>query len=356
MFIKHSDGVNVIGGTVQYAVNVTGGGRVGGQWAPASIKPDSVYWTISGLTGEYQGEDPPDPSQGQTSWKSDYYPSYNLTSQKNPSIQFNWGFLPGKENFEATVTIQVTIGNKVYTTGATPKGTAYVGSPGWEGSVVALKSASYCKGYLAYGAPSITPQGALIYTRAGINWGGLEPRFPGTIDSGNWGTFRVVQILNSYSTQVSIPGENGELLKGYYRKNAQGAPYRLTPPGLDVAGLPTDPFYVAPGPPGVARDADIPRQQGPNGSTISLSLTFTDYVMFLSQTGGMYVPMGYFQWKISAIAAPNPNGKPNGNPRPYKVTTIDAGLFTKPTISHASWPGSWNFVGGSGPRDLEPQP
>jgi hypothetical protein len=337
VYIKHSDGVNVIGGLVMYAVNVTGGG---------SIVPNSVTWTITGPSGEYTNLSPPNPDQGQMSWNSNYYPTYNLAAQNNPSIHFCWGSVPGTESFQAKVTIQVTKNNVVYTTIASPKGTAEVGSPGWTGDFVAQNSASFRKNALLYGHATFNPDTNEVGADPeGIQWNTLDPTFPGTTTE-TFGTFNVVQILTGYA--VSVTTSTGVVYEGYYHtelvnkgNNIVKEYKKLITPGLDQSTLTqTTPFYVSVGGQTLTGDSPFINSNTINAS-YAMSVSFTDYVMYKSNEGN-YVPMGHFSWTVQATAAPNPNGLP----KPYKVTTQRAGFTEEPTVDHNTWPGAWNFVTG----------
>ena len=349
MHIDHEEGANVIGGQVLYGLVVTGGGKGGqsgggGVGGGATLVPNSEWWSIQGAIEYNAGQSPPNPSQSQNTWNWNTYSTYNYASQHTLTITYCWGTVTGKVKLQASATVQVIKNGEPYTTTVTANATAQVGAPGWQGTVVGLKSARYIPG-------------VIIYSRAGANGGGtpgiswnFSSGIPGALTSG-WGTVRVVQVNTSFTTTVVVPaGAYEGTWTGYYQSTPLGNGKvrwsKAVPPGLDGPPDATNPFYND-GP----SSADSPAQGAPGRSTDATfyySLSFTDYVMF-QPPQGLYVPLGSFTWYFGAEAAPNPGG-----PKPYKLTPLDTNL-TAPVTSYNAWPGTWNYVTASA-QELKKQP
>jgi hypothetical protein len=346
--IDHQEGANVIGGEVGYALNVGGGGTggtSGGQGGAATIVPGSVSWSIQGAIEYNTGQSPPNPSQGQNTWNWNTYTTYSYWTQHTPSIIFCWGTTTGDIKLQASATVQVIKNGEPYTTTVTRNATAQVGAPGWQGTVVGLKSARYIPGLITY-----SRSGANGSKAPGVSWS-FDSAVPGTMALG-WGTIRVVQLNTSAITTVVVPsGAMEGTWTGYYQATNLGDGkvkwLKADPPGLDEPDADvTNPFY-GDGP----SSSDNPAQGAPGRSTDATfyyALSFTDYVMF-QPPQGLYVPLGSFTWYFGADAAPNPGG-----PKPYKLTPLDTGL-TAPVTSYNAWPGKWNYITGNF-KELKKQP
>ena len=354
--IDHDEGDNVIGGEVGYSLRVTGGGhpQSGGGGGAATIVPNSVSWTIQAPGFAYNiGQSPPNPSQGQNQWNSSYYTTYDYGSQHGTAIIFCWGFLTGDVTLEAYATVQVIKNNVPYSTSVTAYATATVGAPGWQAHVVTQKSESYVAGVLMYARGTEDEAGDIDPNPPGISWD-LTTTDPGTPVPTGFGSLEVVQILTSYDTSISIPaGDEQGVFTGMFHDEKQPdgsvkTSPKLTPPGLDGPPNMTNSFYPATSP-GSSKDSPYLSHPMTDAPTLSDSSGFMDYVMF-QPPQGLWVPMGYFAWHYSATAMPNPSG-----PKPYKLIPQGSGLDLRPTMSHANWPGSWNFVVNAWPPQLKKQ-
>lgn len=206
-----------IGGECSYTLVVSGGGGASGGGS-ASVKPNSVTWTINAPGVLWNpGQVPPNPSNGQTAFNSSYYTQYNLAAQTGSTVTFCWGATTGKATFTVNATAQLTKNGQTYTTPVKVTAVAFVSAPGWVGSISTRKSAQYYKDTLRYASFNFGTANPPQYS-PGIKWE-LSPTYPGTL-SGGYGSFQTVQLLTNYAAQIKVPlGKLAGTYVGYYRNS-----------------------------------------------------------------------------------------------------------------------------------------
>jgi len=186
--------------------------------------------------------------------------------------------------------------------------TVKVASPGWTGSFNYLKSAAIftnANGNLVLGYGDSTHPGA--------SWASIAPAAAGQVST----------------VQTIVMGDNSRTTDGVHYvgfvspTTGASAPF----PVDDVSASSPSPFY--------GNSFDSPYFVMGNSNTTTLSINFSDSVMY-EPPGGIWVPEGYFTWSVYATAN-------SGSPNTLGAKTISPG---HPTVNHNSWP-TWNDVSGN---------
>jgi hypothetical protein len=278
----------------------------------------TAAWTIGGATPQYSVQTvpnpsliysvkPPNPALGNQFVNT----KFNVGAQNQSTIGFYWGELPGQDTISATATVKNA--NLNFQTQVKVSRTTHVSSPGWTGKANYLKSASIQKG--SSGKDVLSYGNAM---KPGITWTSIVPKAAGM--------FSFVQLVTAGGNQRI---QNGVTLYGFRHVDTSTKPPTITAatfPLLDASVTSTTPFA------GVA--TDWPYYPLGTGTT-TLNESFKDYVMY-QPPGGIWVPMGYFTWKINATASKRFTGRWTVSP--------GGGSATDPIEDHTDWPKNWTGV------------